>query len=101
MPEMRTSLPAAAVVAVWNRCSASRWCDRLPLLDLTLLGRPDRRADHGRNSEQGKEDEQGCTDTSSPMVMTSRTIQLSVESTAMYMWSSTKIWLRRTASRSR
>ena len=100
MPVSRTSLPGAAVVAVTNRCRASR----LPAaprssavrstagrqLDVSTVG-----SAHRASSASA-----GCTDISSATVTPSRRIQPHVENTDMYMWSRTNTWSRRTASRS-
>ena len=81
--------------------SASRWWTACrSSTSRSLAGRIDELTTVG-TANRARRISKGCTDTSSPMVMISRTIQLSVDSTAMYMWSSTKIWLRSTASRSR
>ncbi len=101
IPVTRTSLPAAAVVAVANRCVERRRC--------WAVASSTRRSTAGRHealstvgsAKTTSSASRGSTDTSSATVTTSRSTQPHVEKTDMYMWSSTKIWWRSTESRSR
>ena len=102
MPVTRTSLAGGAVVAVWNRCSASRrFGAPASSTSRSTPGRQDDVATVGtaKSAEQqehradGGEEEHGHD--------RARRIQPAVENTAMYMWSRTKTWSRRIDSRSR
>ena len=102
MPVTRTSLPGGAVVAVTNRCRASR-CAGAPrsCAVRSTAGRQDEVSTVG-SGEQGRAGRApDWIDISSAMVSPSRRIQPSVRNTDMYMWSSTKTCSRSTDSRSR
>ena len=101
MPVTRTSLAAAALVAVANRCSASRLC--CANRSSTCRSTPGRHAELTTvgTAKTTSSTSSGSMLVSSPIVITTRTVQPIVFSTDTYMWSRTKTWLRSTASRSR
>ena len=102
MPVTRTSLPGGAVVAIVNRCRASR-----------LAGAPrscaarstaGRHVDVNTVGSANTREQQRAPDGSTPAARSSRRAagsSRSVENSDMYMWSSTKTWLRSIDSRSR
>jgi hypothetical protein len=100
MPVSRTSLPGPAVVAVMNRCRASRraGAQRSSTLRSTA-GRQPAVSTVG-NANRASNASAGCTDINSAIVTPSRRTQPHVENTDMYMWSSTNTWSRSTANRS-
>jgi hypothetical protein len=90
IPVTRTSLPAAAVVAVVNRCSASRACEAAcSSTRRSTAGRIEELNTGGRPNTTSSSNS-GCTEASSARVTASRTNQPRVPSTDMYMWSRTK-----------
>ena len=96
----RSSLPGAAVVAVANMCAASRWCAAEP--SSVARSTPGRQVEVSTvgAANTTSSSSSGETDLRSATVTASRSSQPAVEKTDMYMWSSTKIWLRSTDSRS-
>jgi hypothetical protein len=101
MPVTRTSLPGAAVVAVVNRCIASRSDDaRRSSAARSTAGRQAEVNTVG-SANTASSTSAGWIDISSAMATPSRSRKPQVENSDMYMWSSTKIWLRSTESRSR
>src|SRR6266568_1732668 len=100
MPVSRTSLPGVAVVTVTNRCRANRLAGAArSSADRSIAGRQPEVTTVG-TANRANSANAGCTDISSATLTPSRRIQLQVENTDMYMWSSTNTWSRRTARRS-
>src|SRR5213592_272715 len=97
----RTSLPGGAVVATSNRCRARRLADA-PRSSATR-STPGRQVDVSTvgRANAASSASAGWIDTSSATVTPSRRIQPPVVNSDMYMWSSTKTWLRSIARRSR
>jgi hypothetical protein len=94
-------LPGAAVVAVVKRCVARRSDEaRRSSAARSTAGRQVEVASVG-SAKTASSASTGWIETRSPIATTSRSSHPSVEKTDMYMWSSTKTWLRRTESRSR
>ena len=97
----RTSLPGGAVVARSKRCRASR----LAAAPRSSAARstPGRQVDVNTvgSANTARSASAGWIDTSNARVTPSRKIQPQVVNSDMYMWSSTKTWLRSTARRSR
>ena len=101
MPVTRTSLPGGAVVAVTNRCRASRfagaprsWAARSTPgrhVEVSTVG----------SANTASSASAGWIDISSATVTPSRRIHPHVENSDMYMWSSTNTWSRSIASRFR
>ena len=97
----RSSLPAGAVVASWNKWRESRSCGATD--SSTCRSMPGRHvlvmtigiANSGRNTSAG------LTVTSRSSVTTRRASQPTVENSDMKRWSSANTWSRSTASRSR
>ncbi len=97
----RTSLPGGAVVASVYRWVASRnVCADFSCTFRSTPGRHDDVPTVG-SANSVSSTSAGSMDISSTIVTPRRTIQPSVAKTDMYMWSSTKTWLRSTESRSR
>src|SRR5437867_798423 len=101
IPVTRTSLPGGAVVATSTRCRARRLADAPR--SSTARSTPGRHADVSTvgRANAASSASAGWIDTSSATVTPSRRIQPQVVNSDMYMWSSTKTWLRSIARRSR
>ena len=97
----RTSLPGGAVVATSNKCRARRLAD--PPRSSAARSTPGRQVDVSTvgSAKAASRASAGWIDTSSATVTPSRRIQPQVVNSDMYMWSSTKTWLRSIARRSR
>jgi hypothetical protein len=101
MPVTRTSLAAGAVVAVMNRCLASRSSGATRSSTLrSTPGRHDETTTVG-TAKNTSSTSTGLIDASSTNVTPNRRIQPAMVNTDRYMWSSTKTWLRRIERRSR
>ncbi len=101
MPVTRTSLPGAAVVAVRNRCRASR--ARGATLSSTARSTAGRQVEVSTvgSANSIRSISAGWIEPSSAIVTTSRRIHPHVVNRDMNRWSSTNTWSRSTASRSR
>ena len=100
MPVTRTSLPGGAVVAVANRCRASRFAGAPRSCGGALHARPPRRRSApSAAANTASSASAGWIEISSATVTPSRRIHPHVENSDMYMWSSTNTWLRSIASR--
>ena len=101
MPVTRTSFPGGAVVAVTNRCRASRFAGAARSCAIrSTPGRHDAVSTVG-SANAASRTSAGWMETSSATVTPSRRNHPTVEKIDMKMWSSTNTWSRSIASRLR